>query len=225
MAELPAVRPPSRGELIRFDVAVGLPTALSVLRRHLGLGVLLRVGGRYLVASLRDPLASISTEGWPPARETLVRHQLRAAVRVDDALAAVGFDLDARLPILRAVIAQTGAGFIGANVPMPTVGAWTKARPEARGRFAREVVQRFFNAETAALETGPSAFAFDVSRCRFAELCRALSRPYLAPLFCEADSVYFERPESPLRLLREDTLATGGARCDFRFRISDGEAR
>ena len=217
--ELPRVSPPRLRELLRFDLTEAGPTALRVLRRHLGLRGALRVGRRYLAGWLRDPLATIEPQGWPRRSERLVRHQLRAAVRVDDALRPM--PLEARLPILRDVIGETGARFIGANVPMPSAAAWGGASAAARDDFAAAVVQRFFNAETTGHETGPRSFRFDVVRCRFVQLCAALDRPYLAPLFCHADSVYFERPRSPLRLLRGQTLAGGDARCDFRFEVHD----
>ena len=221
---LPTVTPPRLSELVRFDLTTGLPTALSVLRRHLGVGRTLRVILAYLVRSLRDPLRDVSTAGWPRRRERLVRHQLRAAVRVDDALrAASGLDEAARAPILADVIAQTGARFIAANVPMPQADQWTGTTAAERERYAGQVVGRFFNAQTERLDAGARHFAFDVTGCRFAQLCDALHRPHLAPLFCAADSVYFERPDSPLRLVRTETLASGGARCDFRFRVAEAD--
>ena len=53
------------------------------------------------------------------------------------------------------------------------------------------------------------------------DLTRRLGRTELAPLFCGADSVYFDQPDSPLRLVRDETLAGGGQRCAFRFHLDD----
>lgn len=221
---LPRVSEPTRAELVRFDLGRGLPTALSVLRRHLSWGRTLRVLASYAMRSLRDPLRDLPRGGWGPRREALVRHQLRAAVIVDDALrAASGLDAEARLAVLRDVVSETGARFIGANVPMPDPALWREASDEERGRYAGEVVRRFFNADVAELDAGAHHFAFDVTACRFAELCAALERPYLAPLFCEADAVFFERPDAPLSLVRTETIARGGGRCDFRFRLPEPE--
>ena len=58
---------------------------------------------------------------------------------------------------------------------------------------------------------------FDVGACRFVELCEELGRAHLARMFCAADSIFFERGESPVRLERQGTLARGASRCDFRF--------
>lgn len=178
--------------------------------------------GHYAMGALRDPLAELPRTGWGPRREALVRHQLRAAVRLDDALRATpGLDETARRALLGDLIAETGARFIASNVPMPGAGGWRGASDDARTRYARDVVQRFFNADVANIDAGPSHFAFDVRACRFAQLCAALARPYLAPLFCEADSRFFASRRSPLRLVRTETLAQGGARCDFRFHLRE----
>ena len=215
---LPLVRSPTRAQLIRFDLRYGLPTALGALRQHLSKGRLLAVLASYLLRSLRDPLRHIPRTGWDPHRETLVRHQLRAAVLIDDALrAASGLAETDRRAALADVISRTGAAFIAANVPMPTAAAWRGAREADRDRYALTVVERFFNAEVQDVDASAEHFAFDVSRCRFVELCAALDRPDLAPLFCAADSVFFERPDAPLKLVRANTLATRGPRCDFRF--------
>ena len=219
-AALPRVTPPSRAQLVWFDLVHGTPAALAVLRRHLPASRVARVLASYLVRGLRDPLRDLPRTGWDARREALVRHQLRAVVRIDDALrGAAGLDEEARRAVLLDLVGETGARFIGANVPMPEPAAWAAAPDEERARFAGAVVQRFFNADVAELDAGEEHFAFDVTACRFAQLCGALGRPYLAPLFCDADAVFFERPDARLKLARTETIAGGGGRCDFRFRI------
>ncbi len=205
---------------MRFDLRHGLPTAVSVLRRHLGWGAMLRVLWSYVRHGLRDPLGELPRGDWGPRRETLVRHQLRAAVLIDDALGTV-LDEPARTSVLTELISETGARFIEANVPMPTAEDWAGAAPAERTRYASAVVQRFFNADVEHLDEGERHFAFEVTACRFVQLCAALERPHLAPLFCEADAVFFGRPESRLRLVRAETLARGGSACDFSFRFVD----
>lgn len=217
---LPTPGRPTLGELVRFDLRHGLPTAWRVLRGGLSRGRSTRVVAHLVRHGLRDPLASLPRTGWGPRREALVRHQLRAAVRLDDALrAASGLDEAERHALLADVIAETGARFIEANVPMPATASWTSASVGERARYTHAVVQRFFNADVADLDAGASHFAFDVRACRFTQLCAALGRPGLAPLFCEADARFFSRPASPLHLLRTETLARGGERCDFRFQV------
>jgi len=215
-SRLPAVTAPTRSELIRFDLTGGLRTAVEVLRRHLGWSGMLRVLLSYVVRGLRDPLRSLPTGSFGRRREALVRHQLRAAVLIDDALAAAsGLDATAQRALLREIIRETGARFIEANVPMPTTEAWLEAPSSERDRYSGQVVQRFFNADVAELDAGETRFSFEVTACRFVQLCAALDKPHLAQLFCEADAAFFERPEPRLRLVREGTIARGAAKCDF----------
>ena len=44
---------------------------------------------------------------------------------------------------------------------------------------------------------------------------------HLAPLFCEADNLFFDGGRRGVRLERSETLASGGRRCDFRFTIAE----
>lgn len=222
---LPSYDPTRRSELILFDLSAGVPAALGVLRRHLGPVKLLRVLARYSALSLRDPLAELPTEGWPAEREVLVRHQLRAAVLLDEALIqALDLDEARRCELLLEVISETGARFIQKILPLPEVSDWHEASHEERERFLGEATGRFFNSEIDEVYIDDDELGFDVCDCRFVTLTEALGRPYLAAMFCAADSVFFERPEAPVRLERTGTLATGASRCDFRFSYRDGGA-
>lgn len=220
MSTLPEVRPPSLAELKRFDLRHGLLTALGVLRAELGLLTAMGAVLHQLRRTLgRDVLRDLDPKHWPAAQEPLVRHQLRAAVLLDDVLKHdLGWPEQRRLPVLKRVIAKTGARFIGSNVPFADIQGWEQAPQARRLAFGEALTQRFFNAQVTDLAAGPRHFSFDVVRCRFVELCAALGRPYLAPLFCEADSEFFATTDSPIQLRRSGTLAQGASRCDFRFR-------
>lgn len=207
--------PLTRAALWRFDLLVSLPIAVGVLHRQLGLIELLGVLLRYELAMLRDPLRHLPTAGWEPERELLVRHQLRAAVRLDDALSTLAEER--RLPLLAQVLAEVGAAFIQQALPMPRVQDWVRATPSQRRGWLEGAVSRFFNTRAEVVAIEPDRIGFDVTACRFVGLCTALQRPWLAPMLCAADAVYFQRPESPVRLDRSVTLATGGEVCDFRF--------
>jgi hypothetical protein len=218
MSELPTVHRVTKADLARFDRKVGLPVALTVLRARLSFGGLLKVLFRYVISSLRDPLAGVSDDSWPEELEPLVRHQLRAAMRLDDATRGVGgLDEQTRRDVIREVIAETGARFIGAAVPLPNAADWQNASTDERERFAKEAAASFINAKTQNITVGDEAASFDVCECRFAQLTRIIDRPYLAPMFCEADSVHFARPESMVRLRRKSTIAEGANVCDFRL--------
>lgn len=218
MSELPRVERVTQVDLARFDRKVGLPVALKVLRARLSFGGVVTVLCRYVWSLLRDPLAGVSGDSWPEELEPLVRHQLRAAMRLDDATRGVGgFDEETRRDIIREVIAETGARFIGSAVPLPDAAAWRGASIDERQRFARETAGSFINAKTRNIAVTDDAVSFDVCECRFVQLTRAIDRPHLATMFCQADSVHFDRPGSLVNLKRKRTLAEGASVCDFRF--------
>jgi hypothetical protein len=150
-----------------------------------------------------------------------VRHQLRAAVRLDDATRrALRWPERDRLALLTDVIAETGAAFIEANVPLPAPADWDAASPAERRAYLESLRGRLFNADLTPAEVEGARVGFDVTGCRFVALCHELARPHLAPMFCEADSRFFGRPGALVTLEREGTLARGQGACDFRFTLA-----
>lgn len=70
------------------------------------------------------------------------------------------------------------------------------------------------------LEQAPERFAFNVTRCRYAELYRALGIPELgAVLSCNRDYSLIEGFNPDIELTRTQTLMEGAAYCDFRYRM------
>jgi hypothetical protein len=207
-----------RRDLVRFDLARGMPAAIEVLRKHLSPTSFLKVMAAYARVSLEDPLATLSLDGWPPARERLVRHQLRAAVSLDMALErALAMPEAERLDLLLAVISETGARFIESFLPLPDMEVWHGATRNEREAYIEGAIGAFFNAEVDAIHAEDEQLGFDVCQCRFVQLTHQLGRAHLATMFCAADSVFFAREGAPVRLERTGTLATGAPRCDFRF--------
>lgn len=215
----PMPTPATLSELLSFDVRYGLWTTTTVLRSRLSVREL----GRVLVAlaknAAHDPLAEDrAAEPWDATQDSLVRYQLRALFRLDDATRdALGWEETARLALLGEVVAATGSVFISKNVPFPSGKAWKSASDEARSSFAKRLQGRLFNTVMRTHKVSPREVAFDVTTCRFAQLCRAFDRMYLAPLFCEADSRFFRSGATGIQLLRTKTIARGDDVCDFRF--------
>jgi len=221
LSPLPPMR---RRDLVVFDLSRGMPRALAVLKAELGIGRLLRVLRGLALHSRRDPLRGLSRP-WPRDKEWLTRRQLRPVVLLDDVLRDdLRMEHAARVALLGRVVGEAGARFLAANVPAGIERAWRRASPAERERFATSLVGRFFNVAAAPPRVDAASLAFDVQRCRFAELTAELGRPYLGPLFCAADSVYFERPDVPVSLERSGTLAEGAGCCDFRLRYREGES-
>lgn len=63
-------------------------------------------------------------------------------------------------------------------------------------------------------------FDFDVTRCRYAEMYRALGIPELgAILSCNRDAALIEGFNPAVQLERTQTLMGGATHCDFRYRL------
>jgi hypothetical protein len=102
----------------------------------------------------------------------------------------------------RAMAAATGgnAGLEGFADIQP---AWTRGG-------ALEVKVRERTADT---------FAFDVVRCRYAEMYRDMGLGEIGPLLsCQRDGAFCEGYDPRLKLKRTQTLMEGADHCDFRYR-------
>ncbi len=68
------------------------------------------------------------------------------------------------------------------------------------------------------LEQSPDRLAFNVVRCRYAEMYRALGLEALgASLSCQRDFALVQGFNPEIRLKRTQTLMEGAPFCDFRF--------
>jgi hypothetical protein len=76
------------------------------------------------------------------------------------------------------------------------------------------------------LEQTDDHFAFDITRCRYAEMYRALGIPELGALLsCNRDFALVEGFNGEVELTRTQTIMEGASHCDFRFRRrAPGEA-
>ena len=75
------------------------------------------------------------------------------------------------------------------------------------------------------LESSDTAYGFNVTRCRYAEMYRSLGIPELGVvLSCGRDGALGEGFNPALRLIRTQTIMEGASHCDFRYRL-EGEAR
>jgi hypothetical protein len=77
--------------------------------------------------------------------------------------------------------------------------------------------------EIEMLEESPDRLSFNVVRCRYAEMYRALGLADLgASLSCQRDFALIEGFNPDIALERTQTLMEGASHCDFRFRRIDG---
>ena len=147
----------------------------------------------------------------------LTRREIEARILapVIDALGA-RFGRDEVVAIVREVVAgiarEQGRAMAAsrgdASLPSfaQTLGPWTKD-----DALRLTVVQE-----------EPARFAFDVTRCRYAEMYRALGIPELGEvLSCQRDAALIEGFNPGVTLERTHTIMQGAATCDFRYRASD----
>jgi hypothetical protein len=80
--------------------------------------------------------------------------------------------------------------------------------------------------ETEVRELSDEAFAFDVTRCRYAEMYRALGLEELgATLSCNRDGSLMEGFNPDIEFTRTQTIMSGADHCDFRFRTRSTPVR
>ena len=72
--------------------------------------------------------------------------------------------------------------------------------------------------ELRVIEANDTRLAFDVTRCRYAEMYRALGIPELGEvLSCQRDAALIDGFAPEVTLTRTQTLMQGASCCDFRY--------
>ena len=76
--------------------------------------------------------------------------------------------------------------------------------------------------EIDILEQTPEKLSFNVTRCRYAEMYRALGLADLgASLSCQRDYALAEGFNPAIQLVRTQTIMEGASHCDFRLRLAE----
>ena len=79
--------------------------------------------------------------------------------------------------------------------------------------------------EMDVLEQSDEKFSFNVTRCRYAEMYRALAIPEAGMLLsCNRDFSLVEGFNPSIGLRRPQTIMDGAPYCDFRFEVRRAEA-
>ncbi len=77
--------------------------------------------------------------------------------------------------------------------------------------------------EIEVIEKSDDTYAFNVTRCRYAEMYRALGIPELgAVMSCNRDATMVEGFNSDITFERTQTIMNGASHCDFRYTLPDG---
>jgi hypothetical protein len=107
-------------------------------------------------------------------------------------------------------------------------GQFAKTLPDGTSLQAFIDIQKYWTAEDALeiREVGRSetTFDFDVTRCRYAEMYRAMGLGEIGPLLsCNRDGAFCEGFDPRLKMTRTQTIMGGAGHCDFRYRWESGE--
>jgi hypothetical protein len=117
------------------------------------------------------------------------------------------------LSILRGVItelARTGGAELARAVGEQSLGAFARTLDRWRENGALEIQM---------IEQSNERLSFNVVRCRYAEMYRALGLEELGTsLSCQRDYALAQGFNPEIELTRTQTLMEGAAFCDFRFR-------
>lgn len=156
-----------------------------------------------------------------------------------DRLNAVGVltrrEIEARIlaPVIDALGQRFGRDEVVAIVREVVAGiarAQGRTMAEARGDASLASFARTLGPWTKddalrlrVVQDAPAQFDFDVTRCRYAEMYRALGIPELGEvLSCQRDGALIEGFNPDVTLTRTQTIMQGAPCCDFRYR--DGTA-
>jgi hypothetical protein len=156
----------------------------------------------------------------PPPITLLQRREIEAKIvgpLIRGFIDAMG--RDAALEVVRGVITQLardGGSDLAARLGDASLATFAQALDLWREGGALEI---------ELLEQSPERLSFNVTRCRYAELYRALGLADLGgSLSCQRDFALVEGFNPGIRLERTQTIMEGASHCDFRFR-ADAEDR
>lgn len=143
----------------------------------------------------------------------LTRREIEARV-LAPVLEALGreFGRDRVIAVAREAIAAIATG-------QGRAMAAAAADTSLTGFFAQwEPWTRAGSLELRLIEASDDALAFDVTRCRYAEMYRSLGIPELGEvLSCQRDAALIEGYAPDVTLTRTQTLMQGASCCDFRY--------
>jgi predicted ArsR family transcriptional regulator len=124
---------------------------------------------------------------------------------------------DRALELVRGVITDL-AQHSGAELARSIGTASLEAFAQALGRWCEGGAL-----EMEMLEQSPERLSFNVTRCRYAEMYRALGLADLgASLSCQRDFALIQGFNPDIELERTQTIMGGASHCDFRFHNKPG---
>jgi len=139
-------------------------------------------------------------------------------------------EIEARilLPVIETLANEFGRDRVIPMVRDIIVGIAREQGREIAQRMGGDSLSRFATAledwqkgdayRMDVLEQSDERFSFNVTRCRYAEMYRALGIPELGALLsCNRDFALVEGFNPDVKLTRTQTIMDGATHCDFRF--------
>lgn len=161
---------------------------------------------------MTDDMPHTLTDTLTEAIGVLTRREVEARILAPlIAALCARFGEDAVLPVVRetiiAIAREQGAALARANGDSADAFADTLCHWTRDNALEIEVIER-----------GPTRLHFDVTRCRYAEMYRALGIEDLGALLsCNRDNALIEGFNPAARLERAQTILGGAPRCTFRY--------
>jgi len=113
--------------------------------------------------------------------------------------------------IRQSAIAQ-GASFAAASGGQTDLDGFAALLPRWTADGALEIAVHHRDAER---------FEFDVTRCRYAEMYRAMGLGAIGHILsCNRDGTFCEGYDDRIKLARSQTIMGGASHCDFRYRFA-----
>jgi hypothetical protein len=150
----------------------------------------------------------------PPSLTLLQRREIEARI-AGPLIRAFAVELGEQktLAVVRSVIselARQGGADLAQQLGQSTLDVFAKGLDRWREGGALEIDM---------IEQSPERLSFNVTRCRYAEMYRALGLAELgASLSCQRDASLVEGFNPEIELTRTQTIMEGATHCDFRFR-------
>jgi hypothetical protein len=134
-------------------------------------------------------------------------------------------------PLIRAFAAEFGQERTLAIVAQVIRGLARESGAELARRLGEQTLEAFAQSsdrwrengalEIEVLEQSATHLSFNVTRCRYAEMYRALGLSDLgASLSCQRDFALAQGFNPAIELSRTQTIMEGAPFCDFRFRLT-----
>jgi len=204
--------------LFYFDNTIGNSAALKILTQELGWGdalsLVIKLKWRLFY---RPPFRELNQKNRPTEKEKLSQRQMAPMVVLYELLIENGYSQKYTIELLQTLGDSVATAFLKFNVPIIKRADYGGLPQQEKLSLLTKITQRFFNAEAELSLDDNDNFGFQVNHCHFANYCKLLNLPELAPLFCSSDKLFFDTYQDDIVFFRSQTLAENNKPCDFSF--------